>query len=268
MCQDKIIKILDVFVLTIQDFKLLYRYRERGNLMGIGKRIKEARESVGITQAQLAKNIGVTPSAITNYENETSHPKESILYSLMNALNVDANFLFQDSINKVSTNLSMAEQEHIKKYRSLDNRGRELVDMVLDKEYRYATESPREFLMLEEAPYRPRYERLASAGTGQYVFDDIPPEMVQIPEEFIDSDFVIGVNGDSMEPTYHDYDDLIVKKQLKVNDGEIGIFMIDGEAFVKEFRGDRLHSHNPEYDDIMLNEYMDIRCIGKVIGKR
>ena len=141
-------------------------------------------------------------------------------------------------------------------------------DVYKRQEYRYATESPREFLMLEEAPYRPRYERLASAGTGQYVFDDIPPEMVQIPEEFIDSDFVIGVNGDSMEPTYHDYDDLIVKKQLKVNDGEIGIFMIDGEAFVKEFRGDRLHSHNPEYDDIMLNEYMDIRCIGKVIGKR
>ena len=240
--------------------------------MGIGKRIKEARENVGITQAQLAKNIGVTPSAITNYENETSHPKENILYNLMNELKVDANFLFQDEITVLKQNndlyYSRLEQEVIKKYRCLDNRGREAVDLLLDKEYRYSTESPREFIMLEESLIRPRYPRLASAGTGQYVFDDIPPEMVEIDDEYIDSDFVIGVNGDSMEPTYHDYDDLIVKKQPKVNKGEIGIFMINGEAFVKEFKGDRLHSHNPNYEDIILNENMDIHCIGKVIGKR
>lgn len=164
--------------------------------------------------------------------------------------------------------LTQIEEEHLKKYRCLDNRGRELVDMVLDKEYRYSTESPREFIMLEEAPLRPRYPRLASAGSGQYVFDDIPPELVEIDEDYVDSDFVISVNGDSMEPTYHDYDDLIIKKQPKVSIGEIGIFMINGEAFVKEFKGDRLHSHNPNYADIILNENMDIRCIGKVIGKR
>ncbi len=43
--------------------------------MGIGYRIKEARENLGFTQTELGKLIGVTGSAITNYENETSHPK-------------------------------------------------------------------------------------------------------------------------------------------------------------------------------------------------
>ena len=67
--------------------------------MGIGKRIKEAREAKGLTQAELANIVWVTPSAITNYENETSHPKEPILYKLFGALNCDANYLFQDVVN-------------------------------------------------------------------------------------------------------------------------------------------------------------------------
>lgn len=64
--------------------------------MGIGAKIKLARELNNLTQKQLAEMVGVTSSAITNYENNTSHPKEPILYKLMSALNVDANFLFSD----------------------------------------------------------------------------------------------------------------------------------------------------------------------------
>ena len=51
--------------------------------MGIGKRLKEAREKSGLTQEELARKIGVTGSAITNYEKETSHPKEPVMYALM-----------------------------------------------------------------------------------------------------------------------------------------------------------------------------------------
>lgn len=240
--------------------------------MAFNDRIKEARLASGLTQEQVADKIGIAKSTLTGYEKGNREPSIPTVKKLMDILNVDANFLYQDEMTELrqvdETYYSKIEQEHIKKYRCLDNRGRELVDMVLDKEYRYSTESPREFIMLEEAPLRPRYPRLASAGTGQYVFDDIPPELIEIDEDYVDSDFVIGVNGDSMEPTYHDYDDLIIKKQPKVNIGEIGIFMINGEAFVKEFKGDRLHSHNPNYEDIILNENMDIHCIGKVIGKR
>lgn len=240
--------------------------------MAFNDRIKEARLASGLTQEQVAEKIGIAKSTLTGYEKGNREPSIPTVKKLMDILNVDANFLYQDEMTDLrqtdDSYYSKSEQEVIKKYRCLDNRGREAVDLLLDKEYRYSTESPREFIMLEEAPLRPRYPRLASAGTGQYVFDDIPPEMVRIDDEYEDSDFVIGVNGDSMEPTYHDYDDLIVKKQPKVNIGEIGIFMINGEAFVKEFKGDRLHSHNPNYEDILLNENMDIHCIGKVIGKR
>ena len=62
--------------------------------MGIGPQLKAARLSAGYTQESLANAIGVTKGAIGNYENEVSHPREDILYSLLSVLNIDANTLF------------------------------------------------------------------------------------------------------------------------------------------------------------------------------
>lgn len=71
--------------------------------MSVGSRIKELRESKGISRSELADKIGVTIGAISNYENEVSSPKEPILFKLMEILGCDANYLFQDSINIPST---------------------------------------------------------------------------------------------------------------------------------------------------------------------
>lgn len=105
--------------------------------MGIGYRIKEARERMGLTQTELGALIGVTGSAITNYEKETSHPKEQIIYKLMETLNVDANYLFQDAVKIKSqhNDVTLAEYDHIKKYRALDDHGKEMVDFTLTKEW-------------------------------------------------------------------------------------------------------------------------------------
>lgn len=105
--------------------------------MSVGSRIKELRENKGISRSELADKIGVTIGAISNYENEVSSPKEPILFKLMEILGCDANYLFQDSINIPSNknNISVAEYEHIKKYRKLDTHGKDMVDTVLQKEY-------------------------------------------------------------------------------------------------------------------------------------
>lgn len=103
--------------------------------MGIGKRIKEARESMGLTQTELGKKIDVTGSAITNYEKETSHPREQIIYKLMNVLNVDANYLFQDMIKSKKDFIpTLLEQDLIKKYRLLDDAGKKHVKRTIDHE--------------------------------------------------------------------------------------------------------------------------------------
>lgn len=234
--------------------------------MSINSRIKERREELGLSRNELADIIGVTPSAIANYENGISSPKIELLFKLFHALKCDANYLYQDEMTTLSENnfsLSISEQEHIKKYRSLDTHGKELVDMVLNKE----CQRPTEFVQLMPPIIVPYYGHIASAGTGQFVFDDIPPEMIEIENcmENMHVDFAIGVNGNSMEPTYSDGDTLLVKKQDSINFGEIGIFMIDGEAFVKELGNGVLISHNKDYEDKPIDE--NTICLGKVIGK-
>ena len=109
--------------------------------MGIGNRIKEARENLGLTQTELGALVGVTGSAITNYEKETSHPKEQIIYKLMETLNVDANYLFQDvvKIKAQQNDVTLAEHNIIKKYRALDSHGKEMVDFTLQKEWERST---------------------------------------------------------------------------------------------------------------------------------
>lgn len=249
--------------------------------MGIGYRIKEARENQGLTQTELGKIVGVTGSAITNYENETSHPKEPIMYKLIEALKVDANYLFQDCVKlpKEANDVTLAEYEHIKKYRLISTHspdGSVVVDTVLDREYAIAEKLREQKEQLEKVqrmnievseeliPLRlwAYYGKIACAGTG-FIFDDIPSDTVQAPDA--NADFIIGVNGDSMEPDYSDGEKLYIKKVERINPGEVGIFTINNECFLKEYGKDGLVSRNKKYDDIPGNE--DVRLIGKVVGK-
>jgi transcriptional regulator with XRE-family HTH domain len=105
--------------------------------MSIGSRIKELRELNGISRNEFASMLGVTVGAISNYENDVSSPKEPILFKIIESLNCDANYIFQDSV-KIKTqqnDVTLAEYEHIKKYRDLDEHGKEMVDFTLEKEY-------------------------------------------------------------------------------------------------------------------------------------
>ena len=68
--------------------------------MSVGTRIKEARKRARLTQAELGAAIGVAKSTVTGYEKGTSSPKEETLFLLMAALDIDANFLFQDEMQK------------------------------------------------------------------------------------------------------------------------------------------------------------------------
>ena len=64
--------------------------------MSIGTRIKQTREKRGLSRKELATLVGVTRSAIGNYETDLSFPKPQVLCALFGTLRVDANFLFQD----------------------------------------------------------------------------------------------------------------------------------------------------------------------------
>lgn len=234
--------------------------------MPLAQNLKLARIRKGLKQEELAKLVGKSKNVISNWERGDNKPDADTLFDLCDILDVDANYLLGWENNQ-NLSLSIDEQDHIKKYRSLDSLDKKAVDGLLDTLSNRRSEQSKEFIQLEPPLLYPYYGHIASAGTGQFVFDDIPPEMIEVENNHINmqADFAVGVNGDSMEPTYSDGDVLLIKKQHSLNKGDIGIFMIDGEAFVKEYDGDVLKSHNKAYPDILVSE--NTVCLGKVIGK-
>ena len=236
--------------------------------MSIGSRIKEARTALNYTQGELAEALEITTGAVANYENEVSVPKPEILYKLMNVLKCDANYLYQDMYNSKNNDfiISSNEQSLIKKYRSLDGYGRKAINNLLEVEYERCNT-----VIEEDMPAyitKPYYAVGASAGNGEYLFDDLDCTAITLPDTPLNNnaDLVIAVRGHSMEPTYYDGDKLLVKKQSELNIGDIGVFIINGESFVKELGKDKLISHNKQYQDIHCSDYDNITTVGKVIG--
>ena len=111
------------------------------------------------------------------------------------------------------------------------------------------------------------YDHAASAGTGQYL-NDVRVERIELPVD-IDADFVIPIKGDSMEPDYHDGDLVFIQTSVDLNDGVIGVFNYNGEAYIKQLVIDEeqayLHSLNPDYKDMPITPDTDFRIIGEVV---
>jgi len=59
---------------------------------------------------------------------------------------------------------------------------------------------------------------------------------------------------------------LLVEHTQEVRVGEIGIFVADGDGYVKEYHEDGLHSHNPAYPVLRFTEDDNVRCVGRVLG--
>lgn len=72
-----------------------------------------------------------------------------------------------------------------------------------------------------------------------------------------------------MLPKFEDGDRVLVREQPSVNIGDICIYILAGDGYIKKFGGDRLISLNKDYDDILLKDFDldDIICRGLVIGK-
>lgn len=114
----------------------------------------------------------------------------------------------------------------------------------------------------------PFYRTPASAGTGSLLSDEAPVEYINVPktEETAAADFMLEVRGNSMQPKFFDGDSVLVKQTNSIYEGEIGLFILNGESYIKKMGRKELISLNPAYEPIKLSEYDDIRCAGKVIG--
>ena len=146
--------------------------------------------------------------------------------------------------------------------------------------------SPGELLGKEAEESRDYIKRIPVLGA---VRAGIPIDAIEEVEDWEEIDtrqpqfrsgtfFALRVTGDSMEPTIHDGDIVIVRQQPRVENGEIGIVTLNGEtATVKEVKesskGITLIGHNaavytPHFYDREEVEALPLRIIGKAVELR
>lgn len=240
-------------------------------MKSIGLTLKKLREENNMTgkdavEALTKYGINISDKTLYGYEKNRNSPNADMfialckVYRCTNILgtfdNGDMNILFTNS-----------EFRHIEKYRDLDHHGKDMVDTVLDKEYERRI-SPIKTDEAADSIILPFPVMPASAGAGEYL-DSLPDEMIRVkttPESRL-ADFALKVAGDSMEPAYSDGDTILVQRTEELEIGDVGVFIVNNEGYIKRLGEEGLESLNPDYNGVPVYTDDDFRTIGKVLDK-
>lgn len=204
--------------------------------MSFGSQLKKRREELGLSRGVFAERLGVSASAISNYENGLSFPKEEVILRLFDSLETEPNILFQDSFRGGRNVLTQSEQQLLKRYRGLSPKGRETVRSVVEALCAYRDDL--EAGKTEQEPrVIPLYRSPAAAGYAAPVFgEDFEPLTVtdEVPQA---AEFAVRIQGDSMVPYIPDESVVYVNRD-PMGPGDVGIFCVDGEMFCKQYYKD------------------------------
>ncbi len=262
-------------------------------------RIKRLKNEKKITNDQLSERSGIPLGTLSKIlAGMSDSPKLSNIVAICSALDCSVEYIVSGTPENTNNyTLNAGEIRLVETYRRLDPFGQSLIEVVLEKEHERVSASASEETagasvrrqsepsarILAPISTRGRYageqvrtgkrsillyELPVSAGVGVYL-DETQAQSITIPEtdKTADADYALRISGNSMEPKYHDGDILLVHACDSVNEGELGIFLLDGCGFFKRYEGDRLCSLNPDYGPILLKDFSDVQCKGQVVGK-
>lgn len=237
---------------------------------GLAQKIKDLRKAKKLTQKDLAVLLDVAPTAVSAWELGRNKPLMDKIEQLANIFEIRKSELLGEytpsepqselitAINDKVVQLTTPRQENVLGYATgqLEEQKREeRAESIIEEDniIRFAYDY---------------YDHAVSAGTGQYL-SDVAVETIELPLE-VNADFVVPVQGSSMQPDYNDGDYAFIKLSYNLSDGDIGVFYYNGDAYIKQLCIDGkkayLHSLNPAYPDMPITEDIDFRIIGEVVN--
>lgn len=227
-------------IISFAAAKKLYDFNAERERNTIGQRLLEARSVMNWTLADVANRlidcgISTTRSTISKWELGNAVPNAYQLVALCRVLGIDQDLSYFTSARQLELNA-----EGLKKVQSYR------ADLIASG--KYAPAPP-----MEEIEYidMPVSYLAVSAGTGEFLSEG-NFEMVSFPKASVPTgaDFGVRVNGDSMEPVYHDGQIVWVQETPDVHSGEEGIFIYDGCGYIK-----LLQMRMP--DESIAEQYLD-----------
>ena len=217
-------------------------------------RMKEKEMSI----SELARQVEMAKSAVSRYFNRTREFPLNRLNDFARVLNLDPAYILgfeqevTNDINVIYNQLETPRQEYV--YSVAEEQLEEQNNVIDISDY------------LEEDLYG-----YASAGTGQQVYDN-PVETIRLHKSDIPAqhyDLILQVVGDSMEPAFADGEYIFIRKTDSLRNGQFGVFIIDGESYLKKVYVEddhlKLVSLNDKYEDLIFTEDDGITLVGQVV---
>ena len=233
----------------------------------IGQRLKEIRKEKGFKAIEASRFLNVPQSTFATWESGKTEPNIETVMKLCEFYGVAGDILgalgFDGYNENGSIRLNMTECQLVENFRKLSTYNKETLLMLSERLLAGGGKAP------EKKIARPVYDLPASAGNGAFL-DSSRYSMIEFPENVVpdEATFCIRVSGDSMEPEYPDQSIVFVKHMKNLRAGDVGVFTLNNEGFIKVLGNDRnLISINPDYSDIHIGEYDDLRTVGKVVGE-
>lgn len=232
----------------------------------IGNNIRELRKSRGLTLEELSNELNrkypntlnFNKGKLSKWENNKEEPKLSSVRIIADYFEVTVDDLVDGVYDKNIITI-YNKLNHKRKTKVYNFAERQLEDQNRSNIGNYNN-------YIEE-----KMSGYLSAGTGEYLTEDVS-EDIRIPKSIVpdaEYDLVLQVNGDSMEPMFQDHEYIFVKKTTEIRSGQIGVFIIDGESYLKkayiEDNHLRLVSLNTKYDDLIFDSINDITVVGTVV---
>jgi len=217
--------------------------------------------------------VDVSVAAINKWELGNSAPNAYQLLAIAQALQVDDDFSYFMSASS-RTPLNREGVAKLAAYRD---------DLVASGKYK-VQQAVSNIIKFIEMPVS---NLAVSAGTGAFL-DEGNFEMVSFPESSVPAgaEFGLRVSGDSMEPVYHDGQIVWVQQCDRVGVGEVGIFIYDGEGYIKAYDeqmpsdDDRedftdsygdvhmqpiMISYNQQYKPRVISAHSNFQVVGRVL---
>jgi len=196
-------------------------------------RLNEAIRIRGIKKIDLAKKTGIDKASISQWVKGVYEARQEGVYKLSKALEVNEAWLMGYDIPME---------------RLLDE------TQVPDPVQRLITKLP-------------LYELPISAGSGEWIMEGTQYEIYSFENVPKGADLSFKICGTSMEPMYSDGDVVFVKSRIMVENGQVGVFYLNGEGYMKMLQGNKLISFNPEYKPIIIGEFDEFFPFGRVVDK-
>lgn len=238
-------------------------------------------------QKALTDYLGLKKTAFTDWKGGKSHSYRKYLVEIAEYFNVSIDYLVygkknSDQLSDIQKHLlacfeKLNHDEQIKVVERAETLAEIAAERAAEQERTQCKNADNKKAPLrfpakteqdeEECCYIDICALPAGAGTGVYLDESRTEPLKIVHTNIADrANYAIRVSGDSMEPKFHDGDIVLVETCPSINIGEIGIFIVNGEGFIKQYDGNTLISLNPKRKNIHLQEDDTVFCRGRVLG--